>query len=273
MATPPTPNKDIHAYRHSNQTYWTNRSLSYSEQHRGELNGTQHAAWAKELDAELQKAFGGKPRGEVKVLDIGCGPGFFAIILAELGYQVTAVDYTESMLEQAKANAAALGQKAQFMRMDAESLEFESGSFDAVVSRNLTWNLPNPEGAYAEWTRVLRHGGLLLNYDANWYAYLFDDEMRKGYESDRANTAKAGCNDRYLHTDIDSMERLASKVPAGSLPRPAWDKHVLDQCGLTVSVDHRVSDRVWSVEELVNQASTPLFGIRGRKHPGKGAPQ
>ncbi len=273
MAIPPTHSKDLHAYRHSNQTYWTNRSHSYSEQHRGELNGSQHAAWAKELDAELQKAFGAKQRNEVKVLDIGCGPGFFSIILAELGYQVTAVDYTESMLEQAKANAAALGQTAQFMQMDAENLAFESESFDAIVSRNLTWNLPNPEGAYAEWTRVLRRGGLLLNYDANWYAYLYDDEMRKGYESDRANTAKAGCNDRYLHTNIDAMERLAGTVPASSLSRPAWDQRVLGECGLAVAVDHRVSDRVWSAEELVNQASTPLFGIRARKHAGKGAPQ
>ena len=51
--------------------------------------------------------------------------------------------------------------------MNAEALCFEDSSFDIVISRNLTWNLPDPDKAYAEWTRILKSGGLLLNYDAN----------------------------------------------------------------------------------------------------------
>lgn len=86
---------------------------------------------------------------------IGTGPGFFSIILAEAGYQVTAVDYTEAMLEEAKKNAGAFAQKITYCQMDASHLAFADETFDAVVSRNLTWNLEDPDrriknGACAE---------------------------------------------------------------------------------------------------------------------------
>lgn len=40
--------------------------------------------------------------------------------------------------------------------MDASHLAFADETFDAVVSRNLTWNLEDPEQAYKEWMRVLK---------------------------------------------------------------------------------------------------------------------
>ena len=38
--------------------------------------------------------------------------------------------------------------------MDAENLSFDTNTFDIVVARNVTWNLPHPDKAYAEWLRV-----------------------------------------------------------------------------------------------------------------------
>ncbi len=104
-----------------------------------------------------------KRKDSLKILDIGTGPGFFSMILAEAGYHVTAVDYTPGMLEKAAQNAAKfIGKKKEnieFIRMDAQALDFEDESFDVIVSRNLTWNLPHPEMAYKEWLRVLKKGG------------------------------------------------------------------------------------------------------------------
>ncbi len=257
--------KPSHAYEQANQTYWTDRAQSYSDQHIGELRGAQHSAWAQELDQHLIELAPNKERFSVSVLDIGCGPGFFSIILAELGYNVTAIDYTNSMLDQAKANARSASVDVEFHQMNAEELTFEDHAFDAVVSRNLTWNLPHPSNAYHEWERILRPGGIMLNYDANWYGYLFSDQLRQGYEQDRANTAKTSFNDRYLHTDIPAMEKLAQDVPLSAIARPQWDKLILEEFGFDVHIDHRVSDRVWSREELINQSSTPLFGIKAIK--------
>ena len=98
---------------------------------------------------------------------------------------MNAVDYTEAMLEEAKKNAGAFTQKITYCQMDASHLAFVDETFDAVVSRNLTWNLENPDEAYKEWKRVLKPGGQLLNFDANWYGHLFDAEKRREYEEDR----------------------------------------------------------------------------------------
>lgn len=72
-----------------------------------------------------------------------------------------------------------LDEKVSFFRMDAQNLAFMDNSFDVVISRNLTWNLEKPDQAYREWCRVLKSGGVLLNFDANWYGYLYDEEKKK----------------------------------------------------------------------------------------------
>ena len=41
----------------------------------------------------------------------------------------------------------------------------------------------HPDRAYYEWMRVLKPGGVLLNFDANWYHHLFDEEKRAAYEA------------------------------------------------------------------------------------------
>ena len=175
--------------------------------------------WTENLKKHLPK---GEPRN-VKVLDVGTGPGFFAILLAEAGYQVTAVDYTEEMLKEAGKNAGELAEQITWKQMDAQKLDFEDETFDAVVSRNLTWNLEKPEKAYEEWMRVLKPGGKMLNYDANWYHHLFDKEKRKEYEEDRKRVENLQMEDHYTCTDIDAMEEIAREVPLSQIARPKWD--------------------------------------------------
>ena len=191
------------------KSYWSTRTEGYSEVNKKELEGMQRKAWLE----VLQEHFPQKDKREIKILDIGTGPGFFTIILAEAGYQVTAVDYTEGMIQKAKENvqkeAGNLIERICFQRMDAQNLTFENESFDVVISRNLTWNLEEPEKAYREWIRVLKPGGVMMNFDANWYAYLYDEEKRQGYEQDRKNVENEQLDDHYLCTDIETMENIA----------------------------------------------------------------
>ena len=251
-----------------NEAYWTNRASGYSEVNKDELRTQQKAVWTRELTEQIEAAFPGVAPENLRVLDMGCGPGFFSIILARAGYRVTAADYTPAMLDEARANACNEGveQAIDFCRMDAENPEVTSGAFDVVVSRNLTWNLPHPERAYAEWLRVLAPGGLLLNYDANWYAHLYDAELRRAYEADRQATQDAGIKDEYVGTDIDAMEDIARQMPLSPVERPAWDEGVLRELGAAqVEVDPQVWERVFSPEERVNYASTPMFRVKARK--------
>lgn len=149
--------------------YWTGRAEGYSAVNQEELQGCQRKNWAAFLDGRIMGHFSGLARRELHILDIGAGPGFLSIILSELGYQVTAADYTEAMLAQAQLNAGALAGRIHFVKEDAHALTMPDETFDVVFSRNLTWNLEHPETAYKSWIRVLKKGGLLLNFDANWY--------------------------------------------------------------------------------------------------------
>ena len=151
-----------------NRQYWTGRSAGYSKVNRTELSTDQRKKWKSCLKKEITNHFPATPFEELRVLDVGTGPGFFAILLCEMGLSVTAVDLTPAMLEEARRNAGSLAGQIRFLEMNAEELDFSDDSFDVIVSRNLTWNLPHPEKAYAEWSRVLRPGGLLLNFAANW---------------------------------------------------------------------------------------------------------
>ena len=214
------------------KSYWSTRTEGYSEVNKKELEGMQRKAWLE----VLQEHFPQKDKREIKILDIGTGPGFFTIILAEAGYQVTAVDYTEGMIQKAKENvqkeAGNLIERICFQRMDAQNLTFENESFDVVISRNLTWNLEEPEKAYREWIRVLKPGGVMMNFDANWYAYLYDEEKRQGYEQDRKNVENEQLDDHYLCTDIETMENIALQMPLSRISRPKWDMEILSQIGV-----------------------------------------
>ena len=260
------------AYRQSilseNKSYWTGRAAGYSEVNRLELATAQRQKWSDCLRAEIARQFPDRASGSLRVLDVGTGPGFFAILLCELGYDVTAIDLTPAMLEEAKKNAGELAGKICWMEMNAEARCIEDSSFDVVLSRNLTWNLPHPDKAYAEWARVLKPGGLLLNFDANWYAYLFDAEAQAAYDRDRLNSAEQGVWDQNVEGEgenFDVMEDIARRVPLSNIRRPEWDLALLQNLGLRTEADEQVWQRVWSEEEKLSFASTPLFLVKAAK--------
>lgn len=247
-------------------SYWGTRAEGYSEVNEKELAGSQREAWLHVLEEQFPE----KKKEEMKILDIGTGPGFFPMILSEAGYTVTAVDYTEEMLEKAKENLGKYTkyglERVTLQRMDAQNLEFADETFDVVISRNLTWNLEKPEQAYQEWMRVLKPGGVLLNFDANWYGYLYDEEKKEAYEADRKKVEEQQLDDHYLCTDIDRMENIARQVPLSAMERPAWDTKVLESLGVcSIQTDSEIWKRVWSEEEGLNYASTPMFLVRAEK--------
>ncbi len=248
-----------------NRAYWTQRAPGYSEVNREELATEQREVWKQVLIEHIFARFPDRTPDQIHVLEIGTGPGFFAILLAESGFQVTAIDLTPSMLDEARNNAGDLCDRIVFREMNAQDLAFDDESFDVVLSRNVTWNLLDTEQAYAEWVRVMRSGGMLMTFDANWYAYLFDAEARTAYAQDRENSVEEGLGDYNVGDNFDRMEQLARQMPMARVARPAWDIKTLMSLGLSVEADTRIWERVWSRQEKVNFASTPMFLVRGEK--------
>ncbi len=254
-----TLKEEIHAY-------WTQRAEGYSEYNQQEMADARRSMWKNKLLSLLEENFPGKNPEELKVLDVGTGPGFFALLLAEAGYQVTAADVTEEMLKEAKKNTGVFAEKITWKLSDAQKLELGDCEFDAVFSRNVTWNLENPGQAYEEWVRVLKPGGFLCNFDADWYGHLYDEEKRSGYEKDRQRVEEKNLEDYYTGTDIERMEAIARQVPLSRQKRPQWDVEALKNAGLTeVSCDTEVWKQVWTEEEIANNGSTPIFLLSGKK--------
>lgn len=256
---------EFSCFEAENIAYWTNRASGYSEVNQNELKSSQQAVWGSTLVQYLEGHHSNKKRSDTPVLDVGTGPGFFAIVLAQKGYPVTAVDYTNSMINEARKNAGAIAEKISFHKMNAEELTFPDNFFEVIVTRNVTWNLPNPEKAYRQWARVLKPGGLLLNFDAGWYNYLYSHEAREGYLCDRKNIKSAGVNNETDGTDIPAMEAIAYQSPLSSKDRPDWDVSFLSGLGMRVTAEKEIWKTVWTEEEKINNASTPMFLIKAIK--------
>jgi ubiquinone/menaquinone biosynthesis C-methylase UbiE len=108
----------------------------------------------------------GLPSG-ADVLEVAPGPGYLAIEMARLGFQVTGVDISRTFVEIASANARKAGVNAEFRRGEAADLPFEAGSFDLVVCQAAFKNFGQPVGALDEMRRVLRDGGTAVIQDMN----------------------------------------------------------------------------------------------------------
>src|SRR5262249_45409650 len=97
-----------------------------------------------------------------RVLDLGCGAGHTAVALAQLGYEVQAIDCEQTMLDMVARRAEAAGVSLSLSIGDAHELQAEDRSFDLVVALGLIPWLHSPEKALSEMRRVLKPGGFLV---------------------------------------------------------------------------------------------------------------
>ena len=72
------------------------------------------------------------------------------------------------------------------------------------------------------------------------------------------------CDDN-VGEGFDEMERIAHQAPLSRALRPAWDLRVLGGLGVAASCDPDVWKRVWTSDEKICMASTPLFRVTAVK--------
>jgi SAM-dependent methyltransferase len=95
------------------------------------------------------------------VLEIGCGTGVHARLLAEAGANLSAVDLTPTAVDLTKRRLGLAGLQADVREADAEALPYPDGSFDFVWSWGVIHHSEDTRKVVAEIARVLRPGGRL----------------------------------------------------------------------------------------------------------------
>lgn len=247
--------------------YWSKRADEFSENRLEDLKGEGRRIW---VDIIREAAPAGN---DLRALDVGTGAGFHAFLLDDMGYSAIGVDYSSAMIENARKNAKLLGYKnVGFYRMDAQQLSFPDASFDLIISRNVTWTLPDPRQAYTEWCRVLAPGGVILNFDAN-YSQAFELADRDGvtdkeWDNWKAGNCKYGVQNREM---VRERNDIAKRLYISDHIRPQWDVDVLINNGISeitlhTDIGRRFFRHLADIDTKIDpRYLSPLFMICARK--------
>jgi len=127
-----------------------------------------------------------------KVLDVGCGEGFYAIYFASKGFEVTGVDFSEKAIEYAKENARKAGVKIRFEVMNVMDLSGLKDEFDFVFEWAVMHHVQYRERKrYVEEVyKVLREGG-------KYFSICFNDQ--------NPDFGKVGDKERFIPEDARAL--------------------------------------------------------------------
>lgn len=254
-SVPVSPVSQSAAVRGRIAAYWDARAGGFLETRMAELDSPRAQLWIREITPLLPKS-----SGPLRILDAGTGAGFFAILMARLGHYATGIDLSARMIDEARAVAEFLSLPAAFLVRDAERTGFADASFDAVVTRNLTWTLPDPAAAYREWLRILRPGGTLINFDADYGRVSFSRQA-KALEAGAVRNAHEAIGEALL-AECDAIRESLS---VSREKRPEWDIKALRKAGFEdVSADAGLSERVYA-ERDASWNPVPMFRLFARR--------
>lgn len=233
------------------ENYWTKRAESFFELRHDEIESYKSSRWLEEIKELLPK------KEKLNILDLGCGTGFFEVILGREGHKVTGVDLTEEMIAKANDMIRIYGlQESQVKAVvgDAEKLDFLDESFDVVITRNLTWTLPHPIEAYKEWYRLLKKGGVLINFDAEYAKGAHNLTSPENIAHKNVSKALADeCHDIYHMLTISTLDR------------PEWDINVLGEIGFKETIaDKTFGERIFAERDEF-YIPDKMFSIRAKK--------
>jgi ubiquinone/menaquinone biosynthesis C-methylase UbiE len=154
------------------------------------------------------------------VLDVACGAGEPSLTIAETvgpTGSVTCTDVTPEMVAAAESEALRRGlTNVAFRQCAADSLPFESKSFDAVVSRLGVMFFPDPLASVREMLRVTKHEGAIAlavwgKSELNPFSYVITDVVARYLEAQPADPNAPGA---FRFAEPGSLARIIAEAGA-----------------------------------------------------------
>ena len=237
--------------------YWQERSESYSQQNIAQFNSDCRLSWEHFIFNGITET------SPLNILDIGTGPGVFAIIAALRGHKVTAVDMNEKMLAEAMQNAKKIGACVDF-RQVGHVLPFEDETFDLIISRDVTWTLTEPENQLEHWARKLKKNGILRYFDAEWYYYLRNSNDREKWEESKQDIIK---NNGFIYRKAGQLEKVAVNLPMTYRERPEWDENYWkNKKNYSIDIQCNINPHVYSPKDQMQYKLFPEFLVTVRRN-------
>lgn len=98
----------------------------------------------------------------MQLLDVGCGPGKYHLLLKNCGVKIAALDYSAGMVQEVIEQAAREELPVVAFRGDAQQLPLASASFERVMANHMLYHVPDKLAALREMRRVLKPSGRVV---------------------------------------------------------------------------------------------------------------
>jgi len=214
--------------------FWSERAATFDQSVGHEIfSEAERAGWHKLIRKHL-----GEGQGRM-ALDLASGTGVISHLMHDMGFKVTGADWSEAMLEQARAKAKKRGADIRFIMRDAERTAEPRGGYDVITNRHLVWTLVDAPAAFQEWFDLLKPGGKLLIVDGNM--------GRKGWAT-RLRMAFGG---KPGHSHLapgmaERLQRIRTQVHfSGEMPAEAVVDALLAVGFVTPTIDRRLGAIHW----------------------------
>ena len=160
-----------------------------------------------------------------RVLDFGCGPGFFAGGLVDLvspGGTVVGADINQRFVDDANARHGD-NEALSFHHLNDHTLPFADGTFDRVICKNVLEYVPDLEATLAEVFRVLVPGGRVHVIDSDW-GFVIVQPWLPATVTEFFAAAAPAFKEPYIGRRINGLLHEAGFAPAAVKLSPFVDR-------------------------------------------------
>jgi ubiquinone/menaquinone biosynthesis C-methylase UbiE len=244
--------------------YWSARAETFDLSPGHEIFGDdERGAWHALMERHLGAGAGRK------ALDLASGTGVISRLLCEKGFSVTGLDFSEPMIERARAKASARSLDARYVMGDAEDTRLPDDAFDVIMTRHLVWTLPDPAAAFADWFRVLKPGGRVLIVDADMAPRSLRAKLLRRLAAALKRLAPPAAGpgiDRERHNRILGQVHFSSGARAEDiaalLSAAGFENIVIDRAFAPI---RRAQGRHMPLHQRIDRASQDRYAIHASK--------